>query len=87
MLSIGLWRWYINIAITILDIIHSPVFYLKHDVSEIGFRLRLQVETTQMGTKDELAIQITLIDFILRKYLILCYTDERRLNRTPELIN
>jgi hypothetical protein len=25
----GLWRWYINITITILDIIHRPVFYLK----------------------------------------------------------
>jgi hypothetical protein len=29
MLSIGLWRWYINITITILDIVHRPVFYLK----------------------------------------------------------
>jgi hypothetical protein len=29
MLSIGLWRWYINMTITILDIIHRPVFYLK----------------------------------------------------------
>jgi hypothetical protein len=29
MLSIGLWGWYINITITILDIIHRPVFYLK----------------------------------------------------------
>jgi hypothetical protein len=28
-LSIGLWRWYINITITILDIIHSLAFYLK----------------------------------------------------------
>jgi hypothetical protein len=28
MLSTGLWRWYINITITILDIIHHPVFYL-----------------------------------------------------------
>jgi hypothetical protein len=27
--SIGLWRWYINITITILDIILRPVFYLK----------------------------------------------------------
>jgi hypothetical protein len=27
--SIGLWRWYINIPITILDIIHRPVFHLK----------------------------------------------------------
>jgi hypothetical protein len=29
MLSIGLWRWYVNITITTLDIIHHPVFYLK----------------------------------------------------------
>jgi hypothetical protein len=29
--SLGLWRWYINITITILDIIHRPVFYLKHN--------------------------------------------------------
>jgi hypothetical protein len=27
--SRGLWRWYINTAITILDIIHHPVFYLQ----------------------------------------------------------
>jgi hypothetical protein len=27
-LSIGLWRWYINITITILNIIHRPAFYL-----------------------------------------------------------
>jgi hypothetical protein len=26
---IGLWRWYINVTITIMDIIHRPVFYLK----------------------------------------------------------
>jgi hypothetical protein len=49
MLSIGLWRWYINIAINILDIIHRPIFYLKYDVSEAGFCLRIQVETTQLG--------------------------------------
>jgi hypothetical protein len=29
MLSVGLWRRYINVTITILDIIHRPVFYLK----------------------------------------------------------
>jgi hypothetical protein len=29
MLSVGSWRWYTNITITILDIIHRPVFYLK----------------------------------------------------------
>jgi hypothetical protein len=27
--SIGLWRWYINMTITVLNIIHCPVFYLK----------------------------------------------------------
>jgi hypothetical protein len=48
MQSIGLWRWYINITITILGIIHRPVFYLKHDVSETGFCLRLQVEPSQL---------------------------------------
>jgi hypothetical protein len=26
---IGLWQWHLNITITILDIIHRPVFYLK----------------------------------------------------------
>jgi hypothetical protein len=30
MLSIGLWRWYINITITVLDTIHRHVFYLKN---------------------------------------------------------
>jgi hypothetical protein len=38
-----------NITITILDIIYRPVFYLKHDVSETGFCLRLQVKPIQLG--------------------------------------
>jgi hypothetical protein len=38
--------------ITILDIVHPPVFYLKHDVSEAGFCL-LQVEPAQMGPLDK----------------------------------
>jgi hypothetical protein len=42
MLSIGLWRWYSNTTITILGIIHRPVFYLRHDASETGFCLHLQ---------------------------------------------
>jgi hypothetical protein len=29
MLFIGLWRWYINMTILILDIFHRPVFYLE----------------------------------------------------------
>jgi hypothetical protein len=45
MLSVGLRRWYINITITILDIIHRPVFYLKH-ISEMKSNLRLQEEDT-----------------------------------------
>jgi hypothetical protein len=51
MLSIGLWRWYsyINITVTILNIIQGPVLYLKHDVSEAVFYLRFQVEPTRMG--------------------------------------
>jgi hypothetical protein len=37
---------------TILEIIHCLAFYLKHDVSESGFCLRLHVEPTQMGPAD-----------------------------------
>jgi hypothetical protein len=48
--SIGLWRRYNNMTITILDFIHCPVFYLKLEDSETGFCLRLQVEPTQMGS-------------------------------------
>jgi hypothetical protein len=49
MLSIGLWRWYISITITILGIIHSPVSYIKHNVSKTGFCLDLQAELTQLN--------------------------------------
>jgi hypothetical protein len=47
-----LWRWYINTITVFLDIIHRPVFYLKHKVSETGFCLRLQVIPTQLGPID-----------------------------------
>jgi hypothetical protein len=46
--STGLWRWFINITIIILDIIHRPVFYLKQNVSETGFCLLLQVEPNRV---------------------------------------
>jgi hypothetical protein len=36
-------------TITILDIIHSPAFYLKHEFSETEFCLLFQVEPIQMG--------------------------------------
>jgi hypothetical protein len=36
-----------NVATTILDIIHLPLSYLKHNVSETGVCLRLQVDATQ----------------------------------------
>jgi hypothetical protein len=35
-----------------LDIIHRPVYSAKHDVSETGFCLRLQVKPTQLGPID-----------------------------------
>jgi hypothetical protein len=39
----------LHITIQIRGIIHRPVFYLKHSLSETGFCLRLQVEPTQVG--------------------------------------
>jgi hypothetical protein len=41
-----------HITITILDIIHRPVFYLKHGVSETEFCLQHQVERTQVAPID-----------------------------------
>jgi hypothetical protein len=46
-------RIFINVTIKTLDIIHFHVFYLKHDVSETGFGLRLRVEVTQVLPKIE----------------------------------
>jgi hypothetical protein len=41
--SVVLWRCYINIIVTILDIIHALSFYLIYDVSETGFCIHFQV--------------------------------------------
>jgi hypothetical protein len=35
-----------------LDTLHRPVYISKHNVSETGFCLRLQVKPTQLGTID-----------------------------------
>jgi hypothetical protein len=37
MFSVGLWQLYINITVTVLGLIHRPVFYLTHDVSETEY--------------------------------------------------
>jgi hypothetical protein len=34
--SIGLCRWYINVTITVLDIIHSPVFIFNTQLNSTG---------------------------------------------------
>jgi hypothetical protein len=52
MRSICFWRRYIYIIITVLDIVHCPVFNFKHIVSETAFYLRLRVETTRLGSID-----------------------------------
>jgi hypothetical protein len=49
---------YIDITITILDIIQLPVFSLKHSISETGFCLRLQVIPTQLGLVDRVSIRV-----------------------------
>jgi hypothetical protein len=40
-----LWRWYFSTNVMFLDIIHRPVYISKHNVSETGFCLRLQVKS------------------------------------------
>jgi hypothetical protein len=53
-----MWLWYINVTIKILDIIHRPVFYLEHNVSETGFCLLLQAEPTYLGPIDGAGLYI-----------------------------
>jgi hypothetical protein len=39
----------ILIVIVFVDIVRCPVFYLKHNVSETGFSLHLQVKAYSVG--------------------------------------
>jgi hypothetical protein len=48
----------IYITIKILDIIHRPVFCLKHNISETEFCLRLQVEPTQLCPIDRASLYL-----------------------------
>jgi hypothetical protein len=41
-----------------LDIIHRPAYISKHDVSETGFYLRLQVKPTQFGPIDRASLYL-----------------------------
>jgi hypothetical protein len=50
--SKSLWWWYISTNIMFLDVIHSPVYISKHNISETGFCFRLQVKPTQLGPID-----------------------------------
>jgi hypothetical protein len=43
-------------TITILDIVHRPVFNLKHDVSETVFCLHLQEEPTMLRPVDRASL-------------------------------
>jgi hypothetical protein len=38
MRSIGFWRWYINITVTALDIIHRYVLYIKQTIDHVRTR-------------------------------------------------
>jgi hypothetical protein len=45
------------INITILGIVHRPVFYLKHDVSETGFFLRPKTEASSIYWDQKIQVQ------------------------------
>jgi hypothetical protein len=67
----GLWRWYIGTNIMLLDIIHCLCLYLKrrsvyfskHNVSETGFCLRLQVRPNSQGNGPIRHVEAALIFF------------------------
>jgi hypothetical protein len=47
--STGVWRWYVDITVTILDIIQNPVFYLKQNISKTGFGHLFKIEHSKLG--------------------------------------
>jgi hypothetical protein len=46
----GFLRWYVNITITVKDIIRRAVFYLKTYIFQEWISLNLEVEIIQLGT-------------------------------------
>jgi hypothetical protein len=50
----GLWRWYINVTITTVDIIDRPVFDLKHTVGNV--RTSQETHTSPVPTQQNNAI-------------------------------
>jgi hypothetical protein len=47
-------------TVQILDIVHRPVFYLKHEVSQNGLCLRLRVECIQVGQIELVSVSVPL---------------------------
>jgi hypothetical protein len=86
MLSIGLWRWYINVTITILDIVHRPVFYSKYNSTLLvcpyltGNTLRLRHEPNRLMLSIGLwrwyiKVTIAILDIIHRRVFYLRRND------------
>jgi hypothetical protein len=58
MLSMGLWRWYVNITITILDIIHRPVLHLKLNSIGLPVLHRRHITATLRAKRLMLSIRL-----------------------------
>jgi hypothetical protein len=51
---------YLCLTATIPAITHRPILYLKHDVSETWFCLRLQTEPTKMDPTERASLSLSL---------------------------
>jgi hypothetical protein len=69
MLSIGLWSWYINITITVLDVIYLPAVYSKLVFLFIVFDILMQYFTSR---KYSLQIMIILLNLLVTLDLRSC---------------
>jgi hypothetical protein len=50
--------WDVTVTVTLLGIIHRPVLYSKHNVSDPGFCPRFQVEATQLSLIDRASVTL-----------------------------
>jgi hypothetical protein len=61
-LSVDFWRWYINVTITILDIIHCPVFYLK--LNSVGLSVPHRKQFTSPLRTQQVNRFVTMVGYI-----------------------
>lgn len=52
-LAIPLMKMFVTTVIVFMDIIHGPILYFKHKISQTAFCLHLQVKSCSVGANQQ----------------------------------